>query len=55
MPFPLLKSKYTAEALFNPLDYVQYKKFPRNLPTKYILTYQQAICDIFRENTNREK
>ncbi|MGV8151491.1 MAG: nucleoside phosphorylase [Candidatus Nanoarchaeia archaeon] len=41
MTYPKFKNKHRQEALFNPLDFIKYKKHDLNLfPKKYILVYQ---------------
>lgn len=48
MSYPNFKDKHLQEALFSPEDFVKYKKFPKNLPKKYILTYQNPAANYFR-------
>lgn len=50
MSFPQLKRKHKEKALFTPYDYIRYKKFPKNLPKKYIITYQQEAQKYFKQN-----
>jgi uridine phosphorylase len=43
MPYPNFKNKHREKALFNPIDFVKYRKFNGKFPTKYILTYQRGM------------
>src|SRR3989344_5422226 len=48
MTYPNFKNKHLHEALFNPNDYVNYKKWNRKkFPKKYIITYQSEIKSYF--------
>ena len=48
MVYPNFENKYLEESLFHPVDYVKYKKYSsRNLPKKYILTYQDKVKNYF--------
>ena len=50
MTYPNFKNKHLHEALFNPNDYVNYKKWNRKkFPKKYIITYQSEIKSYFFE------
>lgn len=41
--------KHLQEALFNPNDYVKYRKYSKkNLPKKYIITWQKDALDYFK-------
>ncbi len=55
MSYPNFKDKHLQEALFHPMDFVNYKKFPKNLPKKYIITYQAAALDFFKRKYNPRK
>ncbi len=48
MTYPKLKNKHLEKSLFSPKDYVKYSKFPKNLPKKYILTFQTSVLNYFR-------
>jgi len=41
------RNKHLEVGLFSPSDYVKYKKFPNNLPKKYIITYQTKALNYF--------
>ena len=45
--YPKFKNKHLEEALFNPGDYISYKKYPKDFPKKYILIYQKKMLDDF--------
>ncbi|MAG52362.1 MAG: purine-nucleoside phosphorylase [Nanoarchaeota archaeon] len=47
MPYPNFKDKHLQEALFHPRDYIKYRKLKKNLPKKYILTYQGTAKNYF--------
>ncbi len=47
MTYPNFKDKHLQEALIHPADFVKYKKWKRNFPKKYILTYQKRVEDYF--------
>ncbi len=47
MTYPNFKDKYLQEALFNPIDFINYKKFKGKFPKKYIITYQKSALKYF--------
>ncbi|VVB78942.1 Purine nucleoside phosphorylase [uncultured archaeon] len=53
--YPKFKNKHLEEALFNPKDYINYKKYSKNLPKKYILVYQKKILEDFKKKYNPKK
>ena len=40
MVYPKLPNKHMHEALFNPIDFLKYKKIKEKLPKKWIIVYQ---------------
>jgi uridine phosphorylase len=49
MPFPKLKNKHLAEALFSPEDFISYKKWDKDkFPSKIIITYQKRPLAYFK-------
>lgn len=56
MVYPNFKDKHLHEALFNPKDYMRYKKFSKKgLPQSYILTYSRRAKDYFMRKFNNKK
>ena len=58
MVYPQYKNKHTEAALFNPEDYVNWKKIkksPVKKPTKYILIYYPRLLKYFRRNFSSKK
>src|SRR3989344_8118943 len=47
MVYPNFKDKHLEEALFHPIDFVNYKKWKGKFPKKYILTYQKKAESYF--------
>ena len=41
MTFPKFKNKHLEEAMIYPRGYARYKKWPKNMPKKYIILYSQ--------------
>ena len=49
MPFPKFKNKHLEEALFNPVDFVKYKKWdPKRFPKKVIILYPGSPFSYFK-------
>lgn len=48
MSFPNFENKHLEEALGTPEDYVKYKKYPKNLPKKYIIVYSTKALRYFK-------
>ncbi len=49
MSYPIFKNKHLQEALFNPGDYIKFKRInKKNIPQKIILTYQKHALEYFR-------
>jgi len=58
MVYPQYKNKHAEAALFNPKDYVNWKKIkksPVKKPTKYILIYYPRILKYFKSKFNAKK
>ena len=55
MAFPHFKKKHMEKAMFNPKDYIKYKKFPSNLPKKYIITYQDRALKYIQKKYKPKK
>jgi uridine phosphorylase len=55
MTFPNFKDKHLEKSLFSPDDYIKYRKYPKNLPKKYIITYQTDILKYFKRKYNPKK
>jgi len=56
MSFPQFKNKHVEKALLNPIDFIKYHKdFPRNLPKRYILTYQTSALNYIRRRYKPRK
>jgi len=53
--YPKFKNKHLEEAMFNPEDYINYKKYSKNLPKKYIIIYQKRLLDDFKKKYNPKK
>lgn len=47
MSYPNFKDKHLQEALFHPIDFVNYRKFKGKFPKKYIITYQEKAKNYF--------
>src|SRR3989344_2347018 len=48
MTYPNYKDKYLQKALFNPKDYINYKKWKGNkLPRRYIIVFQSSLKSYF--------
>jgi len=49
MVFPKYKNKHLAEALFNPQDFLKYKKWKKSdYPNKYLILYQKDSISYFK-------
>jgi len=55
MTYPNFKNKHTQDALYNPTDYVDYKKNSINIPKKIIITYQNSVEQHFMEKYKPKK
>ncbi len=55
MSFPQLKNKHLENALFSPKDFLNYEKRPKNLPKKYIFTYQTDALNYFKRKYKPKK
>jgi purine-nucleoside phosphorylase len=55
MTFPKYKNKHLEEALINPEYYVKYRKYPKNLPKKYIITFQSSTFNYFKRKYKPKK
>lgn len=56
MSFPKFKNKHLEKALFEPQDFINYKKFSkRKLPKKYIITYQTSALNYFKRKYHPKK
>ncbi len=47
MAYPKFKNKHLQEALFHPVDWMNYMKLTNRFPKKYVLTYQKSAEDYF--------
>lgn len=55
MAYPKFRNKHRERALFSPIDYVRYKKFPKNLPKNYIIVYLPSALDYIRRKYKPKK
>ncbi|MDD5700206.1 MAG: nucleoside phosphorylase [Candidatus Nanoarchaeia archaeon] len=55
MSFPQFENKHLEEALGTPEDYVKYRKFPKNLPRRYILVYSTKALNYFKRKYKPKK
>ncbi len=55
MSYPKFKNKHMEISLFSPKDYIKYKKFPKNLPKKYVITYQTSALNYIKRKYKLKK
>lgn len=55
MSFPQYKNKHLEEALVNPEHYIVYKKYPKNLPKRYIIVYSTKALKYFKRKYKPKK
>jgi len=55
MTYPNFKNKYSQESLYHPKDYIDYKRFSKDLPEKIIISYQNSAEQHFKEKYEPEK
>ena len=55
MAYPKFKNKHLEESLFSARDYIKYRKFPKNLPKKYIIVYQNYVLKYFKRKYKPKK
>lgn len=55
MGYPNFEDKHLQESLFSPTEFINYKKFPKDLPKKYIITYQSKAKLYFLKKYKSKK